>query len=336
MRNGLYTKRLLLLCAVAGCITGFGIDALAQKEDATKDNTLVRKEYDSVFFSEEISATPTPHLTKRPTVSATPVPQEVSAPVPTKGLQAELTPVPQDAVPGMTTTVVPPLPTIGPTAAGTVAPTATPTANPTRVPEKTATPIPTETVQITLAPTPVSTTFPQQKPEEVSGGQDSDKQEVITYPAEIFGQVPQINRTDETVTYFEFAMDLIALLEEEIRQKNLNEISLFTKFMVKALFCGINIEELKINEPIPRRQAALAIHLAAEVMGKRGTVKSTKNVTLYATDMGDCSAAEKKAVIYLYECGVTQQEDGQRFSPDAALKERNCSEWMKHLKTEWR
>ena len=37
--------------------------------------------------------------------------------------------------------------------------------------------------------------------------------QTITYPAQIFGQVPVINRTDTYVSYFEFAYDLISLVE---------------------------------------------------------------------------------------------------------------------------
>ena len=304
MRNGLYTKLLLLFCAMAGCFAGYGIDAFLEKEDA-KDNTLVRKEYDGVFFSEELSATPMPSVTEEPVVSPTPVPVEVLAPVPTREPDREKLPTPTVRLPQPTITVT--------------------GITPTSVPERIPTPTVTETV------TPV----PTQKPETVFEEPEKDKQEVVTYPAEIFGQVPVIDRTDGTVTYFEFAMDLISLVETEIRQKNLNEISLFTKFMVKALFCGIDIEELQINEPIPRRQAALAIHLAAEVMGKNGTIKNAKNATSYAPDVGNCSSAEKKAVIYLYERGAVSRKKGQKFDPDSVLTEADCSVWRKHLKAEW-
>jgi hypothetical protein len=314
-----------MLCAVAGCFTGFGIDTFLQKED-TKDNTLVRTEYDGVFFSEEISEMPTPSETKRPTVSPTEQAMEAVVSEPINVPTVEPTAKPTEVVTGATEERITPMPTVTPQAILTLppVPTATPSVASTVTPTATSTPLPTRT----LTPTPTV------MPEEVRGEKEWDKQEVITYPTEIFGQVPVINRTDETVTYFEFAMDLIRLLEREIRQKNLNEISLYTKFMMKALLCGIKIEELQINEPVSRRRAALAVHLAAEVMGKKGTVKNAKNITSYVTDAGGCSAAEKKAIIYLYERAVT--ESGNRaFRPDVPLTEGDCSVWMKYLKAEW-
>ena len=328
MKNGLYVKRMLFVCAMAGCFTGFGIDALLQKEDA-KDNTLIREEHDSVFFSEEISVTPVPTVTESLTGAPPTLPTKVLLPAPTKVPAGDPTPIPADDLSQVIDIVVTIVPSNGPTTAPTVAPTGIPTP----VPGKVITPVPTKAP--TGEMTPVPTQQPTQKPEEVSGETDGDKQEVITYPAEIFGQVPEIDRTDGTVTYFEFAMDLIALVETEIQQKNLNEISLFTKFMMKALFCGISIEDLQINDPVPRRQAALGIHLAAEVLGKSGTIKSAKNVTLYATDVGNCSTAEKKAVIYLYEIGVAESRNGQFFFPDSDLTENEYGVWMKHLKAEW-
>lgn len=245
MRNDFYVKIMIVVCAAAGCLAGFGIEGLFHRQEQkenTKDNTLVREEHDGVFFDVESMPTKSP---------------------------VEITP------------------SVGPT------PSALPT---------------------------------------------PDETEAVTYPVQIFGQTPVVDRTDEYVTYFEFAMDLISVAEGEIRQKNLNEAALFSRFMLKALFCGIDIRSIKINEPIPRDQAALAIYLAAELMDKKGTGTSAKSAGEYVTDMDGCTSFEKKAIAYLYEQGTEDgyQVDGQAFLPDHSLSEKDAGVWMERIRECWK
>jgi len=165
--------------------------------------------------------------------------------------------------------------------------------------------------------------------------QEDSETEALTYPSEIFGQVPKVDRNDRTVTYFEFSLDLIELLEPEIEQKKLNETALFSKFVLKALFCGVEITELNINAPIPKDHAALAIYLAAEVLNAPGTKIKSTILGKYAVDAEGCSAQEKKAMVYLYEQGIvnTQGTAGKRFFPDEALTEAEYETWKNGMKT---
>lgn len=329
MKSGFDARGMMIICAVAGCLAGFGIDTWLQKnpqkqDETAKDNTLLREEYDGVFFDEEISGefpVPTQRMTPVPSVEpsqAVPSPTtrqetEISfTAIPTPEVlqtDAGITPVPVTTAPTQTTIPV----TITPTPAmELITPTKAPAVE---IPQLTPA-VPTETPVIT----------PIQK-----------GQEVFTYPTEIFGQTPVVNRSDEYVTYFEFAMDLIESVEEEIQQKNLNEVTLFTKFMLKALFCGIDIQSLKINDPIPRAQAALALHLAAEVMGKKGTGTTAWSAGKYVMDIGGCSLNEKKAVAYMYEQGIESgyRVSGQYFYPENSLKEAEAAVWFARVRESW-
>lgn len=162
--------------------------------------------------------------------------------------------------------------------------------------------------------------------------------QAFTYPTEIFGQTPVINRSDEYVTYFEFALDLIETVEAEVKAKGLNETALFAKFVVKALFCGVDVKAIKINEPISRSEAALALWLTAQVMEEKGTKTSATSNMSYVTDLGNCSSSEKKAIAYLYEQGVISgyQISGQTFLPSDDLETKDGTAWMTKIKQCWK
>lgn len=309
MRNDAWVRVMILFCAVAGCLTGFGIDgalkAQRQEKDA-KDNTLLREEYDGVFFDEENKPMPTIAQAAEPTVAPTVL----------------LT---------VTPTIEPTIePTVAPTAVLTVAPTIEPTVAPTVVP--TIAPAIKPTIKPTAVPTMVPTIAPT---EAVNTEQETP---VLTYPAQIFGQTPVVDRVDEYVTYFEFATDLISAVEGEIQEKKLNEASLISRFMLKALFCGIDIRSLRINDPIPRDQAALAIYLAAELLGKEGTGTTAKSAEKYVTDLDGCSSSERKAIAYLYEQGIETGYSvaGQCFLPSGSLREEDISEWLERVQERWK
>ena len=308
MRNDFYARTVMVVCAVAGCLAGFGINGLlnVQEENGiAKDNTLLREEYDGVFFDGEKK----------------------------DGLQKTVTPKPTEPTPGtVSVTVTPTISNAEPEPTPKVSEIPKPTGlpSPTKEPEQARVPekaTPTLTPEVIIAPTPtVEITITP-----ITVLQET---EVITYPAQIFGQTPVVNREDTYVTYFEFATDLIAVVEKEIQEKELNETALFTRFMLKALFCGIEITELKINEPIPRGQAALAIHLAAEVMDWEGTATSAKAASKYVTDVSGCSSSEKKAIAYLFgqRIASVSQGDGQQFFPKEGLTEQDNAVWMRRLK----
>lgn len=162
--------------------------------------------------------------------------------------------------------------------------------------------------------------------------------QVFTYPTEIFGQTPMVNRSDEYVTYFEFALDLIEVVEEEVKQRELSETALFAKFVVKALFCGVDLKTIKINDAISRSEAALALWLAAQVMEEQGTTTSSASVMSYVIDLEECSNSEKKAIAYLYEQGIISgyKTEGQIFLPSKYLKTEDSGEWIKKIKQCWK
>lgn len=170
----------------------------------------------------------------------------------------------------------------------------------------------------------------------VDNSEKVKSEQVFTYPTEIFGQTPVVNRFDEYVTYFEFALDLIETVEEEVNTKGLSETALFAKFVVKALFCGVDVKTIKINEPILRSEAALALWLTAQVMEEVNT--STDDGLSYITDLKKCSSSEKKAIAYLYEQGVISgyQVAGQTFFPSQNLRTKDGEAWMMKIKQCWK
>lgn len=184
---------------------------------------------------------------------------------------------------------------------------------------------------------------PTEAPEPTSSIPEASKSvdsvmEAFTYPAEIFGQVPVINRSDAYMSYFEFCYDLINMLEPVVEQQGRSMNALLTRFAIKALFSGVDIEQLNINAPIPRRQAALVLWLAAELLSEQGTATSSKSAQSYVTDILGCSSSEKKAIAYLYEQGIISGYNtaGQKFYPDAGLKTESGNAWLLKIKQCWR
>lgn len=321
MRGSLW-KFMYLFCVMAGILAGYGVSALiGGKENKaniiTKDNTLVREAGDSVFFDgEEVSPVPKQEfLPQEPVVAAVPSitqPTVSAIPSPIIPTSTLIPPTQAPAVP--TVTVVPP---------ATVIPNVSEDKLPSlglqwafsgeNVPEL---PVPSVTPPV----------------------QESPAAQAITYPAQIFGQVPVINRSDAYVSYFEFAYDLIAMMEPVVNAKGLNMNSLLTKFVIKALFCGVDIEQLDINAPIPRRLAALCLWLAAQVLNESGCDTSSKSAGAYVTDISGCSASEKRAIAYLYESGILKgyQVQGQSFYPEVGLKTETGNNWLDAVKRCWK
>lgn len=330
MKGSFLWKLMYVFCALAGILAGYGVVSLVHAEDInpntnTKDNTLVREAGDSVFFDEE-----------------TEEPQEKTQVAEPAKLPPSLEPTPTEAVQERTA----PSPFV-PAEVKSPQPTVLP--EPTILPEPTVIPEP-DVGHAAVTPQPDS--MPSLSSQWVENGsrelplpnpgvtqtEQSSAAETITYPAEIFGQVPVINRSDTYVSYFEFAYDLISMLEPQVKARGLNLNSLLAKFVVKALFCGVDIEKLDINAPIPRRLAALCLWLAAQVLNEEGSNTSAKAVLNYVTDIGSCSIAERKAVAYLYEQGILKgyQTPGQKFYPDAGLKTESGSTWLSGVQQCWK
>lgn len=318
MKGSMLWKLMYVFCGLAGILTGYGVFALTgsgkiKPNTNTNDNTLVRKAEDSVFFDEEKEETEwtealeeqqpevLPSPTAVPSVSVVPsIAPEVTALPEKENLSEE--PVTEketsDIMPSLGSQWVLHAPSVIPSVSAPV----------TEISEQ----------------------------EEAESSQDLAA-ETITYPAEIFGQVPVINRSDTYVSYFEFAYDLITMLEPEVKDRGINMNSLIARFVIKALLCGVDVEKLDINAPIPRRLAALCLWLAAQVLNEDGSNTSAKSAQKYVTDIAGCSLAEKKAVAYLYEQGILKgyQIAGQAFYPDAGLKTESETTWLLGVKQCW-
>lgn len=337
MKGSLLWKFMYLFCAMAGILAGYGVFTLTSSDETkqntiTKDNTLVREAGDGVFFDKDEETQKQHSIVQTPVESVLP-PVTVAPGEPSPTEKATGNDLPQ--------------PTLVPVEIS-VAPTVTISPKPTEIPAVTVSP------EVTEAPADVSEDkLPSLGQQWASAGenvprlpvapavepvQESPATQVITYPAKIFGQVPIINRSDAYVSYFEFAYDLIAMMEPVVSAKGLNMNSLLTKFVIKALFCGVDIEKLDINAPIPRRLAALCLWLAAQVLNESGCDTSSKSADAYVNDISGCSASEKKAVAYLYESGILKgyQVQGQMFYPEAGLKTEAGNNWLAAVKQCWK
>lgn len=323
MKGSLW-KFTYLFCATAGILAGYGISALIDGKEnkpniTTKDNTLVREAGDGVFFDEIEEKT-----------NQTGIPAQLSVP---------------SATPYLTQTPVLPKPTM---------PQPTKVVPPPEAEQKPAVPtvtdVPVLTEDITNPPEDrlpslglqwgaTGEDVPKlQVPTVVPPAEEPPVTQTITYPAQIFGQVPVLNRSDAYVSYFEFAYDLIAIVEPVVSARGMNINVLLAQFVIKALFCGVDVEKLDINAPIPRRLAALCLWIGAQVLNESGSDTSDKSAGAYVTDISGCSAAEKKAVAYLYESGILKgyQVSGQRFCPQEGLKTEAGKQWLTNVKQRWK
>lgn len=337
MKGSMLWKLGYVFCALAGLLAGYGIFTLTSSDEVkpnaiTKDNTLVRESENSVFFDGidevEVMPTQTPAITQPPTLEE-PEWAEMDEPklstFPTIMVEPEESVISWELQSEELEPVLESKSSQLPEVVGDLPSMASQWANAGLV--VVPTPIPVITP-------PVVTEVPKTVGYEPT---KSPAAEVITYPVEIFGQVPVINRTDVYVSYFEFAYDLVTMLEPEVQQRGLNMNVLLAKFVIKALFCGVDIEKLDINAPIPRRLAALCLWLAAQILEEEGCDTTAKSAQKYVTDISGCSSAEKKAVAYLYEQGIMMgyQTAGQQFYPDAGLKTESGRTWLSRVKQCW-
>ena len=326
---------LYIVCAFAGVLAGCGVSFLtdvrnAEHNNITNDNTLVRKSGDSVFFDEsgnagqekentsenedvlrilEMAATiypePTPIIVLEPD-NLSEVNSEEKVEFPEKGLEQEKEPTPEPT----------PEPTLEPTPVATLFPVA----------------------PLTLSQVMKKSEVHQEEIQQATEySYSDDATQVITYPAEIFGQVPRVNQTDAYVTYFEFALNLVETIQPLVKYKGLSETSAFAKFIVKALVCGVDVQKLDINKPISRAEAALVLWLAADILGEPGSNTSSKSAEEYVTDIDNCSGAVKKSVAYLYEQRILPGHGvaGQQFYPESELETEDGKRWLQRIKQDW-
>lgn len=323
MKGIILTGLFYVCCAVTGGLTGFGIYQVANIQETepniiTEDNTPVQEQEDGVFFAgKDETGTITPKPTDMPKPTAIPEPAAVQEeePEPTTLPIAEMKTVEEQKTESSYADMITEddkgnefLPSLGMLFAGKE---------------------------------PDAVVLPEISTETVSENRNIPEEPVaqtITIPAEIFGQTPVINHSDSYVSYFEFCYDLIARMEPKVQAKGLNMNVLLTKFALKALICGVDVEKVDINAPIPRRQAALCLYLAAQVLNEGSAETSAKSAEKYVTDISDCSFSEKKAIAYLYEQGIAKgyQVPGQKFYPSEGLKTETGEEWLAAVVRCWK
>ena len=323
MKGIILTGLFYVCCAVTGGLTGFGIYQVANIQETepniiTEDNTPVPEQEDGVFFDgTEEKKTFTSKPTDVPGITVTPKPTALPEPTAVQEEEPEPTSLPvkeekQERISPVTTTENESgkeiLPSLGMLFAGKE---------------------------------PDAVVLPEISTETVSENRNIPEEPVaqtLTIPAEICGQTPVINHSDSYVSYFEFCYDLIARIEPKVQAKGLNMNVLLTKFALKALICGVDVEKVDINAPIPRRQAALCLHLAAQVLNEGSAETSAKSAEKYVTDISACSFSEKKAIAYLYEQGIIKgyRVPGQKFYPSEGLKTETGEEWLAAVVRCWK
>ena len=334
-----------IFCAFAGILTGCGISYLTRQQNmefnkSTKDNTLVRESGDSVFFDEEKkevtegeNSSEAEELERMFQIAATIYPE----PTPIIILEPKKAPMEKAET------------EIKETEQGQVLPTGTPVPTITSEPE-----VPLslsealkgkKTLQEEISNAVLRETIEEpsgQLADSVVVSQEEvsveDAAQVITYPAEIFGQVPRVNQTDAYVTYFEFALNLVEAIQPLVKAKGLSEPALCAEFVVKALVYGVDVQKLDINDPISRAEAALVLWLAAGILDEPGSATSAKSAEGYVTDIGSCSGAEKRSVAYLCEQGFLSgyELNGQRFYPEENLETEDGNRWLRTVKQCWK
>jgi len=338
MKGSLLWKLAYVFCALAGLLVGYGIFSLSKENagelnNSTKDNTLIRESGDSVFFDEEKEENQRMEVVLTPTTLPIPTAEPVlMLPTPT------ILPIPE------VTSALQPVaePTKTPAAAETQSSSKpNPEADTREVGGDVLPSLGSHWVTTGLITPPPAdiTEAPGEEILETEKKQEKDAvAETITYPAKIFGQTPVINRLDTYVSYFEFCYDLVSMMEPVVQARGLNINTLMTKFALKALFCGVDIEKLDINAPIPRRLAALCLWLAAQVLNEDGCETSSKSAGTYVTDISSCSSSERKAIAYLYEQRVVKgyQVAGQKFYPADGLKTKTGEAWLLEVKKSWK
>ena len=323
MKGIILTGLFYVCCAVTGGLTGFGVCQIANTQETepnivTEDNTPVPEQEDGVFFDrkeETGTITPRPTDMPKPTAVLGQATIQEEEPVPTTLPIAEMKTVEEQKTESSYADMITEddkgnefLPSLGMLFAGKE---------------------------------PDAVVLPEISTETVSENRNIPEEPVaqtITIPAEIFGQTPVINHSDSYVSYFEFCYDLIARIEPKVQAKGLNMNVLLTKFALKALICGVDVEKVDINAPIPRRQAALCLHLAAQVLNEGSAETSAKSAEKYVTDISACSFSEKKAIAYLYEQGIIKgyRVPGQKFYPSEGLKTETGEEWLAAVVRCWK
>lgn len=364
MKGSLLGKSLYLFCAIAGIVAGYGIvtwNGTKENIDNTKDNTLLRENEDSVFFVEENEKEKQEELSelsKKEEVSMDSVTSKVNSEVQIPiVLEAISSSVPQTSsqtiVTPHITSIIEQVPAAVPITESKISSTekmllsntmltVVPAAEQTEKAETSEdntdifeNGLPSLGKQwVSVRESMSQPMLPSVTPKL----QEMPTEEVITYPVQIFGQVPVINRSDAYISYFEFAYDLVAMLEPMVEERGVNMNSLLTQFAIKALFCGVDIEKLDINAPIPRRLAALCLWLTAQVLNQNGCETSAKSAEGYVKDIAGCTASEKKAIAYLYESGILTgyQVPGQCFYPQEGLKTEVGTDWLSAVKRQWK
>lgn len=263
------------------------------------------------------------HAVEAGSTKVEPAPSATLFPTPT----ASPTPTPAPTVTPLPTPTLSPLPSAPATPSVTGTPTVPATPSATGTPTVPATPSVTGMPSVTAAPSPSAAPTPVQRAGDGMGGT----------LAALIGQTPVVNRDDDICTYYEFAEQLLAAAEPVMEKKGLAAEEVLTRLAFQLILSGVDMNSLDINAPIARREAALLVYYAAQVVGYSPAKQTVTDAAQYVGDIAQLTLTERKAVGYLYQEGYLAGYlvSGQSFSPESALLPQEADSWILTSKESW-
>lgn len=155
--------------------------------------------------------------------------------------------------------------------------------------------------------------------------------------AALIGQTPVVDRDDDICTYYEFAEQLLAAAEPVMVKKGLATEEVLTRLAFQLILSGVDMNSLDINAPITRREAALLVYYAAQVVGYPPAGQTVADAVQYVEDIASLTLTERKAVGYLYQEGYLggYLVPGQSFFPASPLQPQEAASWILTSRESW-
>lgn len=263
------------------------------------------------------SVTALPQLTPEP--SSTPLPTSPAGI--TEPPEPSLTPIPtSEDMPD-------PSPSVEPSPSDEPVPT--PDAEPTSMPMPDAEP--------TSVPTSDTETTPVPKPADEPTGTGIHS-ELENRFAELLGQAPQTDAEDGILTYYEFAIGMLAAAEPRLEASGSNMETMLMGFAFRLITGGIDINRLDVNQPITREDAALFIWYGAQSIGCASASAEIAATEAYVADIAECTLPKQKAIGFLYQEGYEEgyQSSGQKFRPQDILTTEEGESWIRTSTELWK
>ncbi len=255
--------------------------------------------------SAAVSAKPTKHPTPKAEVTLSPTPNIGTTPIPAPDIAAT------------------PMPSLSPTA-----PIPTPTDTPPVTPAEHPSPSPTESAESSVTPAPTS---------ELPATSDAES-ELANRFAQLVGQTPKSDPNDGILTYYEFAIGMLAAAEPKLEASGMNMETALMGFAFRLITGGIDINRLDVNDPITREDAALFIWYGAQSIGYAPASAEIAATAAYVTDIEECTLPRQKAIGFLYQEGYEEgyQKSGQKFRPQDILTTEEGESWTRTSAELWK